>query len=184
MLALLLLVLPASAQAGPLEQDILAELNYARANPDRYARELEDLAASGALRHEEPRAVEDAIGFLAAQPALPPLRPHQGLAAAAGAHVRAQARRGGEGHGPAGGLATRLRAEGVWAGLTGENISYGYATPREVVRQLIIDSRVAGRGHRKTIFGRGWQAAGVACGPHPAHGAVCVIDFAGAFVER
>lgn len=183
-LALLLLLLPLPAHAGPLEEDVLAELNYARANPGRYARELEDLAFSGALRAEEPRAVEDALDFLAAQPPLPPLRPHEGLAAAAAAHVRAQSRRGEEGHGQAGALAARLRAEGVWAGLTAENISYGYATPREVVRQLIIDSRVPGRGHRKTIFGRGWQAAGVACGPHPAHRAMCVIDFAGAFVER
>lgn len=189
-LALILAVslLPRPSQASGLEADVLAELNYARANPGRYARELAREAQDGPyglLRDEDPRVVEEAIDFLAAHPPLPPLRAHDGLAAAAGAHVRAQARRGSEGHGSgAGGLAARLQGQRVFAGLSAEAISYGYSTPREVVAQLLVDSRVAGRGHRKTLFGRSWQAAGVACGRHAAYGAMCVIDFAGAIMDR
>lgn len=186
-LLLALLALAAPAQARSLEDDVLAELNYARANPGRYAQELARAADDGgwSLRDEDPHVVEEAIDFLRDQPPLPPLAAHQGLQAAAGAHVRAQSRRGSEGHGAAaGGLAARLKSQGVWAGLSAETISYGYATPREVVQQLIIDSRVPGRGHRKTIFGRGYSLAGVACGDHAAYGAMCVIDFAGALVQR
>lgn len=184
----LALLSPAAAHAGALEDHVLAELNYARANPARYARELASAAQDGRyglLRDEDPRVVAEAIDFLRRQPPLPKLAPHQGLAASAGAHVRAQSRRGLEGHGGgAGGLSARLQGQSVYAGLTAEAISYGYADPREVVAQLIVDSRVAGRGHRKTLFGRAWQAAGVACGPHSAYGAMCVIDFAGAMVQR
>ena len=180
---LAVLALPLPAQASGLEAQVLAELNYARANPARYA---DELAQGGwALRDEDPRVVDEAIGFLLAQRPLPPLRAHAGLQAAAGAHVRAQARRGTEGHGAAaGGLAARLKTQGVWAGLSAEAISYGYAEAREVVVQLVVDSRVPGRGHRKTIFGAGYSLAGVACGPHAAYGAMCVIDFAGALAPR
>ena len=180
---LAVLALPLPAQARGLEAQVLAELNYARANPARYA---DELAQGGwALRDEDPRVVDEAIGFLLAQRPLPPLRAHAGLQAAAGAHVRAQARRGTEGHGAAaGGLAARLKTQGVWAGLSAEAISYGYAEAREVVVQLVVDSRVPGRGHRKTIFGAGYSLAGVACGPHAAYGAMCVIDFAGALAPR
>ena len=184
LLALLaVLSLPVPAQARGLEAQVLTELNYARANPAAYAEELSQ--GGWALRDEDPRVVDEAIGFLLAQRPLPPLRAHAGLQAAAGAHVRAQARRGTEGHGAAaGGQAARLKTEGVWAGLSAEAISYGYAEAREVVLQLVVDSRVPGRGHRKTIFGAGYSLAGVACGPHAAYGAMCVIDFAGALAPR
>jgi uncharacterized protein YkwD len=68
--------------------------------------------------------------------------------------------------------------------MSAETISYGYASAREVVAQLIVDSRVPGRGHRKTIFGAGYSLAGVACGSHSTYGAMCVIDFAGALAPR
>ena len=154
---LAVLCLPLPAHARGLEAEVLAELNYARANPARYADELS--RGGWALRDEDPYVVDEAIGFLLAQRPLPPLQAHSGLAA-------------------------RLKSQGVWAGMSAETISYGYASAREVVVQLIVDSRVANRGHRKTIFGAGYSLAGVACGPHSAYGAMCVIDFAGALAPR
>ena len=53
-----------------------------------------------------------------------------------------------------------------------------------VVRQLVVDSCVPNRAHRKDLFGGAYQAGGVACGPHADYGAMCVIDFAGAIVQR
>ena len=94
--------------------------------------------------------------------------------------AQTQGARGDVGHGPAGSLGLRLRGQGVWAGLSAENISYGFEDPRDVVRQLIIDSGVPNRGHRRNIFAASYQLAGVACGPHRAYGYMCVIDFAGA----
>ena len=59
---LALLCLPLSAHARGLEAEVLAELNYARANPARYA---DELARGGwALRDEDPYVVDEAIGHV------------------------------------------------------------------------------------------------------------------------
>jgi hypothetical protein len=187
----LLSSVPARASGG-LESRVLAEVNYARTHPREYARELRKQAYVGGvvgeseIGYEDADALSEAIEFLMRQRPLPPLRPNEALAAAARAHAYSQGRTYQVGHVSPNGatLSQRLQAHGVWAGLAAENISYGYEDPREVVRQLIIDSRVPGRGHRQNIFGAHYQAAGVSCAPHREWGAMCVIDFAGAFPKR
>jgi uncharacterized protein YkwD len=169
-----------AAHAMSLDDAVLAELNYARAHPVEYARELRrDPDAS-----EDRAALEEAIDFLERQQPLGPLAGDRRIATAAREHSRAQAASGSVGHGVAGGLGRRLQENGVWAGLSAENISYGNDTATGVVRQLIIDSGVPGRGHRRNIFSASYQLAGVACGPHPTYDVMCVIDFAGALVQR
>ena len=177
------LVIPAIAQAADLDAAVLDEINHVRAHPADYARELRR-APDWALEQEEPGAVEEAIDFLERQAPLAPLKGDRRLDAAARQHAQAQGLRGDVGHGPAGSLGGRLRANGVFAGLCAENISYGHDDARAIVRQLVIDSRVAGRGHRRNIFSTGYSAAGVACGEHRQWGSMCVIDFAGAIVQR
>lgn len=172
------------ASAGPLDQAVLDEINFVRAHPREYARELSG-DREDAPPYEDPEAVSDAIAFLQRQSPLPPLRPDSRLAAAALAHTSAQGPRGEVGHGGGGSsLGQRLQHHGVWAGLAAEDISYGYDSPREVVCQLVVDSGVPSRGHRLNIFGGAYQSAGVGCGAHSVYGAMCVIDFAGAVVER
>ena len=171
-----------AAVARSLDDAVLAELNYARAHPAEYARELR--RDPDADRSGDRAALEEAIDFLERQAPLPALEGDRRIAAAAREHSRAQAGSGAVGHGPAGGLGRRLRENGVWAGLTAENISYGSGTATDVIRQLIIDSGVPSRGHRQNIFSRGYQLAGVACGPHPQYDVMCVIDFAGALAAR
>lgn len=169
-----------ASSAARLDDAVLDEVNFARARPAEYADELR----RELNRSDDPAAVEEAIDFLERQASLPPLEPDRRVAAAARQHAQAQGPRGDVGHGPAGSLGKRLRGQGVWAGLSAENISYGYEDPRDVVRQLIIDSGVPGRGHRRNIFAASYQLAGVACGPHRAYGYMCVIDFAGALPPR
>ncbi|HEX5380116.1 MAG TPA: CAP domain-containing protein [Phenylobacterium sp.] len=169
------------ALAAGLDDAVMAELNFARTHPSDYARELRETDDVGA---EDPEAVDEAIAFLRRQSPLPPLRSDNRLAAAAMAHTAIQGPQGRVGHDGSGGLGPRLQRHGVWAGLAAENISYGYRDPRDVIRQLVVDSGVPGRGHRTNIFGRAFQAAGVACGPHSVYGSMCVIDFAGAEVKR
>ncbi|UAL11870.1 CAP domain-containing protein [Caulobacter segnis] len=176
-------LIPAIAHADDLEDAVLAEVNYVRAHPAEYARELRR-APDWAFEQEEPGAVEEAIDFLERQPPLAPLKSDRRLDVAARQHAQRQAARGDVGHGPAGSLGVRLRAAGVFAGLSAENISYGSDDARAIVRQLVIDSRVAGRGHRRNIFTASYSAAGVACGGHRQWGSMCVIDFAGALMER
>jgi uncharacterized protein YkwD len=177
--------------AKPADGSVLDELNFARTRPAEYARVLEREVASArsaasGFADEDPYALEEAVDFLRSQQPLPPLRSNPGLVAAALDHAQAQGQTGGFGHlGPDGApLSERLHRHGVWAGLAAEDISYGYRTPRDVVRQLIVDSGVPNRGHRNNIFGPAYQLAGVGCGRHSLYGAMCVIDFAGAMVRR
>ena len=185
---LLLLSSFAGARERSLDSDVLGELNLARTQPRAYARALEDAAtrsrASGA--YDDPAAFEEAVGFLLRQPALPPLGADPALQGAALSHASYQGPQGGFGHEGAGGesLGERLHRHGAFASLMAEDISYGYANPREVVLQLIVDSGVPSRGHRANIFNPAFREAGVACGPHRVYGAMCVVDFAGRLMRR
>jgi len=178
----------AGARERSLDEDVLHELNLARTQPQAYARALQDAAgrsrASGA--YDDPAAYEEAVRFLQRQPALPPLGSDAALEGAALQHADYQGPQGGFGHEGAGGesLGDRLRRHGAYAMMAAEDISYGYANPREVVLQLIVDAGVPSRGHRANIFNPAFREAGVACGPHRVYGAMCVVDFAGSLMRR
>jgi uncharacterized protein YkwD len=186
------LAAPGPLHAAGFEEAVLAQLNQVRAHPQAYARELRREQVGRArygdeqdgISQEDPDAVEDAIDFLMRQPPLPPLQDDRRLASAARQHAARQGPRGDVGHGAPGNLGQRLQRAGLYAGLEAESISYGQASPRDVIRQLVVDSGVPGRGHRHDLFGRAYQAAGVACGPHAEWGSMCVIDFAGAIMRR
>jgi len=187
--ALLLLAAPAAqAQERSLDRDVLRELNLARTQPQAYARALQELAnrsrASGA--YDDPAAFSEAVDFLMRQPALPPLGADEALVGAAVSHADSQGREGGFGHQSRGGesLGDRLHRHGAYSMMMAEDISYGYANPREVVLQLIVDAGVPSRGHRANIFNPAFREAGVACGPHRVYGAMCVVDFAGTMMRR
>ena len=77
----------------------------------------------------------------------------------------------------------RIHRHGKWNRESGENIGYGPKEARDMVMQLIVDDGVPDRGHRKNIFSTVFHTAGVACGPHPVFGNMCVIDFADQFKE-
>jgi uncharacterized protein YkwD len=179
-----------SAKAATFEDRVLSKINQARAAPRAYAQELrrdearDERYGYARAAYVDDDATDEAIDFLMRQRPLPPLRADGRIAAAAAEHVRRQGPRGDVGHGAPGSLGARLHGHGVWAGISGESISYGQATPSEVVRQLVVDSGVPNRGHRMDIFARSYQAAGVACGRHAAWGSMCVIDFAGEIVRR
>lgn len=186
--AALLVAAAAPARAGDFDDQILAELNFARAHPQEYATRMLDqpvsdweqsLSTGGAPT--EAGAYAEAVEFLMRQSPLPPLRPDDQLAAAALEHVTEQGLSGETGHSGAGGerFDDRLRRHGVRADVAAENIAYGPPTASDVVRELIIDSGVPGRGHRRNIFHPALAAAGVNCGPHKEYTTMCVIDFAG-----
>lgn len=181
------------ARADSFAQSVLDQINFARTQPWDYAQVLREQERYGDGRQgfarSEPGSegdVREAIEFLESQKPLAPLADETRLSGAAMAHVRSQSQSGAVGHGEADGttLETRLHRRGVWAGLAGENIAYGRQTSRGVVTQLIVDSGVPDRGHRENIFDRAYEYAGVACGPHRVYGMMCVIDFAGALVQR
>jgi uncharacterized protein YkwD len=189
-LALLVLaaLTPISARASETDDAILAEINFARENPQAYAWQLlmkpisdweQELGPNGPATDSTART--EAIAFLMRQTPLPPLQSDDKLAAAALEHVADQGPVGAIGHdGPTGErFDARIRRHGVPAALAAENIAYGPARPSDVVRELIIDSGVPNRGHRRNIFYDGLEYAGVSCGPHKDYAAMCVIDFVG-----
>jgi uncharacterized protein YkwD len=185
---LLLSAPQANARQRSLDADVLRELNLARTHPQAYARTLQQAArqtrASGA--YDDPAAYEEAVDFLRRQRPLPPLGGDGALRGAALAHADYQGPRGGFGHGGPRGesLSQRLNRHGAFSMIMAEDISYGYASPREVVLQLIVDSGVPSRGHRANIFNPLFREAGVACGPHRRYGAMCVVDFTGRLMRR
>jgi hypothetical protein len=182
-LSLMSFAKPAAASGG-LEAAVLDEVNFARTQPAEYARVLRQRAPE--MIGEDPRDVAEAVAFLSRQKPLPPLAADGKLARAAGAHATAQGRAGQVGHTSPDGLGfiQRMEINGIRAGAVAENISYGYDSPRAVVRQLIVDTGVPDRGHRKNLFGPAYEAAGVSCAPHKQWGAMCVIDFAGGLQGR
>jgi len=182
-------VLAAVARAQSVESGVLDELNFARQAPGAYAQSLLRDAAflrSLARKDDDPGAFDEAVDFLRKQDSLPPLRGDDALAAAALAHAQAQGQDGGVGHDGSNdeSFDERLERLGVQAGVVAENISYGFSNPRDVVRQLIVDSGVPDRGHREIIFNPELRMAGVGCAPHKVYGAMCVVDFADAVVRH
>lgn len=187
-LAFLLSPIPAAAQEGSA---LVAEINRARADPQRYAEELRAYRKlfrgkivwlpglpHGLNTSEGLRAVDEAIMFMQRQPPLPPLGAAPLLARAAGDHVRDQGATGQTGHaggdGSNPGARVKRRGGDIYVA---ESITYGPERVTDVVRQLIIDDGVPRRGHRKMLFDPRWRHAGAACGRHPAYRRMCVIEY-------
>jgi uncharacterized protein YkwD len=184
---------------GSLEAQVLAEINEAREHPQRYAARLRAYRANyhgdvvrepgdeiGVRTNEGVAALDEAIADVERRRPERPLSPNSRLAAAAARLAQGEGPTGIVGHIGPDGLTPgqRMKAAGVWAGITEENVSFGQSTAAAVVRQLIIDDGVPGRGHRASIFEPGLSAAGVSCGPHIRYGWMCVIDFAGAVMAQ
>jgi len=185
----LALALATPAQTG-IEPAVLAEINFARTRPRAYAEQLRAYRKlfrgkivwypgnpDGLRTEEGVRAVDEAIRFLERQAPLEPIEPATLLARAARDHVREQGPRGGTGHYSADGTNPRDRVQRRGGGsYVAEVITYGPPSAVEVVRQLIVDDAVPGRGHRKTLFAAEMRYAGVACGPHQGYRVMCVAD--------
>jgi len=177
-------LLPLAAHAGDLSDQILAEINLARTNPQQYA-QIVAAQAPGYRGIEGDRALNEAIQFLQKAHSLPALATSSGMCSSALSHVMEMGPIGGRGHQGTNGSQPwdRMAQFGKWVGRAGENIDYGVHDARAVVVRLIVDDGVAGRGHRKNIFSRDFHVAGAASGFHATYGAMCVIDFADGFIE-
>ncbi|OAN67287.1 hypothetical protein A7X12_00880 [Sphingomonas sp. TDK1] len=183
-------MLVAAGDAPDLEDQVLARINQVRQDPVGYAQHLRSLRARfsgrtlflpgsdrGLLTQEGVAALEEAIAYLELQSPLPPLSRGALLDLAAREHVAVQGSLGTRGHISPDGSTPGQRVQRRGGGpLVGEDISYGYADPDDVVRQLVIDDGVPDRGHRDLLFNRELRYAGVGCGSHSRYGHMCVID--------
>ncbi len=173
------LALPFGVRADEEGRRILAEINFARTQPRAYARVVARAAGGSG-------AAAAAVRFLERTAPLPPLQHSNGLAQAALSHVEDQGARGTFGHTGRDGARSfqRMARYGERLGAAGENIDYGGSSPRAIMVRLIVDEGVPGKKHRANLFSRNFRVAGIAAGPHAGYGAMCVMDFAGAFIER
>lgn len=204
-LAVFVVAPPVSGQSGrarsTLEQAIVQEHNLARQNPRAYADYLEALlplfdgnvlhlpGEIGLRTHEGPRAVAEAIRFLRDIAPAGPVQLSDGMSYGADDHVRDSAAKGRVSHeGTDGSQAwDRVSRYGTWHESIAENLAFGQYQPddaRWVVMQLLIDDGVDDRGHRTNIFNPAYTTVGVSCGPHRDFGGMCVIVYAGGYVER
>ncbi len=186
------LVVAAPASATRFEDDVLAQLNRARTDPEAFVVTLKDfrrqfwrdgsysIARDGTRRltREGTAAVDEAIAFVGRQPPLAKLERSPTLALAAADHSAEQGPQGDIGHASRDGTGPgeRVRARGGDHYIA-ETISYGQGDPLDVVIQLIVDDGVANRGHRAVIFDGQLRYAGAGCGPHAGYGFMCTIDF-------
>ncbi|MCE5326736.1 MAG: CAP domain-containing protein [Planctomycetaceae bacterium] len=176
-----------------MERAVIAEMNLARTDPLFYAQLVKGfrarmrgnifISAEGhKIRTKEGVAVlDETIAYLEKVTKAPPLAPSQALALAATEHAKDTGPKGMTGHTGTDGSSAkqRISRHGKPQHCSGENISYGPTTAREIVLQLIIDDGVPSRGHRLNIYEKGFKLAGVAIAPHSHYGTMCVIDYAG-----
>jgi len=187
-----------SSFAQAIEVEIVAELNLARTQPQKYVEILrayrkfirgnyfERPGEITVVLNEGAKAVDEAIAFLERQKPVPPLALSRGLSLAARDHARDQGSTGQTGHSGSdrSTMAQRIERYGEWQKTAGENIAYGGESARDVVIQLIVDDGVPSRGHRTNIFNASFLVVGVAFGKHPGYRTICVQDFAGGYTER
>ncbi|MDQ2976148.1 MAG: CAP domain-containing protein [Acidobacteriota bacterium] len=148
------------------EEEILAEINLARANPVEYAGYLEAFKPNyngkqltfsdgkSLVTNEGVSACDEAIVYLRSLKPLAPLEMSAGLVLRAKDHVGDLVKTGGRGHKGSDGSVPedRVSRYGTWSESVGEDILYDSRKAREDVISLIIDDGVATRGHRKNIF--------------------------------
>jgi uncharacterized protein YkwD len=180
------------------EQAILAEINLARSNPVQYSRFVADFKrqytgnqirfSDGSLlvTNEGAAAVDEAIEFLRLAKPEASLEMRAGLVMAARTHLEDLVKTGRTGHKGSDGsnAEDRFSRFGTWSGVVGEDIVYHSRSPRENVISLIIDDGVKNRGHRQNIFKSSFQAIGVALGTQPKSPNMCVITFAGGYIDK
>lgn len=182
---------PALAATDDFESAVLAEINRLRADPAGYAADLREYRSRirgkvvfdaednvVEMSIEGVRAVDDAIAALERAVPVARLRSGDILDAAAADHAGWQASSGEIGHQARGqGPGERVMARGGGR-FVSEVISYGQRSPRDVVRQLVVDDGVASRGHRHLLLTNHYRFAGVGCDSHPRWGAMCAIKLA------
>lgn len=180
------------------EQDVINEINLARANPVQYATYLEKFksyytgnrcAPPGQkefVTNEGVGAVDEAIKFLRAAKPLPPLNASKGMSLAAKDHVKDLGLTGSTGHKGTDGSMTgdRVNRYGSWENAIGENIAYSAGNARDAVMGFIIDDGMPSRAHRLNVFNSNYRMTGVALGQPGTYGSMCVVTFAGGYAER
>lgn len=193
---------PASAvnTAGPTVDQVLAEINLARADPSAYAEHLVALRAAfkgnvmrqagrpDLVTNEGVAVVDEAIAYLRKLRPMTPVKLAQGMCRSADDHAldvvnnQQMGHRGSDGSLPDQRLERYGRVTGN--GAMAENIAYEAVSARDAVIGFIIDDGFPKRSHRLNIFSTEFTVIGVGVEFRAQAPATCVITFAEGFVEK
>ncbi len=175
-----------------LEDEIILEMNKARANPHKYAESTikpmlkrftgkkYNLQNKIYSTKEGITAVEECYSVLLKTKPTGLLHAKEELRMAAQDHVRDQGRAGMIGHigndnsSPIKRVKRYLSSDYIYIG---ENISYGLSTAQDIVSFLLINDGMPSRGHREILLNPKFNLTGVACGYHKAYKTMCVIVY-------
>lgn len=183
---------------SPLEKAVVHEINLVRIAPKDYVPFLEQFKKyyhekliklpnkTPIITKEGMEALREAIRFLRSTKPVPRLTLSRGMSLGAKDHVKDLGLSGGLQHQGSDRSQPweRVNRYGTWQKVIAENISFGHDQARNIVLSLIIDDGVPHRGHRKNILNPDFRVMGVACGEHPHYKTMCVITFAGGYIER
>jgi uncharacterized protein YkwD len=183
-------VLAGAAQVS--RQAVVAELNYARQQPQAYANFIQQWVSyfrgrmlmlpgqTAAMTNEGAPAVLEAVRALRATRPMSALAEFAPIDQAADDMVRDLGPRGGRGHVGSDGSQPWDRMRRHAQGLTGfgEAIAFGPTTARSIVIGLLVDDGVPSRGHRQGLLNPAYRYVGVGLGRHATLGQMCVVDLA------
>lgn len=180
------------------QEELLAEMNLLRSNPQEYVNFLEELLKTfngnsfktpdgiGIVSFEGKKPVEEAIKVLKKLNPLPELKIAEGLAKAAKDHVKDLEKHNKTGHrGTDGSFPTqRANRYGIAPSGVSENITYKVGGPRDIVLMMLIDDGNESRSHRKTILDPQLKVVGFAIGENKIGGRFCVLKLAETFYDK
>lgn len=186
------------ATLSPLESAVIAEINQARNDPQKFIQYLEEyrkyikgtiLSMPNKVRLqmiEGTLAIDDAISDLKKTAKINSFEISNGLSKVARQQLNDLQENPKLKHlGKDGSdLEKRLLKIGFAGNPVAENISYEADAAREVVLNMIIDDGYKSRTHRKNIFSTNLKLLGVACGLANDKTTICVTEFAGSFKEK
>jgi uncharacterized protein YkwD len=180
------------------EQNVIAELNKLRTNPEVYIKILEDYLSKfngknvkinskmELVTEEGKTPVIEAIEYLKTVKTMGELKISNGLMLATAEHISDLVKNDIIGHEGSAGDSPQIRAEryGMWTYDLRENISYGAKIPQEVILNLLIDDGVPSRSHRKVLLDRKLTKIGIATGVNKLWDPICVLLLAGNFYDK
>lgn len=160
----------ASTTMSSQENDMIAEINLMRSNPNGYAKYVEDYITQvqnddmldAAYKAEEISSARELINELKSMGPLSILKPHEGLHQVGVKHGEDVQGQGMIGHRGSDGTMPWDRVRRDTELKDGnENLVAGGGSVRESLMILLVDSGIPGRGHRKTLFEPKWTHVGI-----------------------